>query len=120
MKRYIPVSLLLFLFAVAFAADELIPYAILNESELGSTKLSLDIEVPLIEERLPTAEELGAVSQHLLKQSSKHDRTFVSFYLPGMEVGAGAYATAHHDPEMEVKIQKFMLFAYPEYEEYAE
>lgn len=120
MKRYIAVFLLLGLYTTVFAENELIPYEILKRSEMGSAKLSLDIEVPLIEERLPTAEEFGAISQHLVEQSSGHERTFISFYLPGMEVGAGAYATAHHNPGMEVKIQKFMLFAYPKYEKYAE
>tara|TARA_Y100001972_G_scaffold36162_1_gene44709 strand:+ start:10392 stop:10505 length:114 start_codon:yes stop_codon:yes gene_type:complete len=31
-----------------------------------------------------------------------YDRSFVVFYLPGMEVDAGGFATAHHNPDLKV------------------
>ncbi len=98
----------------AVAADQ-IPYEVIQKAELSSIKLSIDVEVPLVDGRLPSADELGAISEHLVENSNKHDRTFVSFYLPGMKVGAGAYATAHHNPDMSVNIQDFMLMQYPQY-----
>ncbi|QEW06339.1 hypothetical protein [Nitrincola iocasae] len=102
------------------AVEPAIPFEVIKQDQLGSIKLSLDVQVPLVDGRLPTADELGAVSEHLVATSGKHDRTFVAFYLPGMEVGAGAFATAHHDPEMEVRILDFMLMQYPQYLELLE
>ena len=40
-------------------------------------------------------------------------------YLPGMQVGAGAFATANHNPNLKVNIMKFMLFRYPQYKKFA-
>jgi hypothetical protein len=99
----------------AIAADPTIPYEVIKRDELGSIKLSLDVQVPLVDGRLPSTDELGAVSEHLVETSARHDRTFVSFYLPDMKVGAGAFATAHHNPDMQVQIQDFMLMQYPQY-----
>jgi hypothetical protein len=101
---------------ISHAANDLIPHHVLNRSELGTMKVALDIEVPLVEGRLPTADELGAVSRFLVSRERKHDRSFVVFYLPGMKIGSGAYATAHHNPDMEVEILDFMLLQYPEYQ----
>ena len=106
--------------APAFADDSLIPYKALKRSELGSMKLSLDVEVPLINEKLPTKKELGSLSEYLVNKEEAHDKTFVLFYLPGMELGAGAYASAHHNPDMQVKIMKFNLLRYPEYQKFAQ
>ena len=103
------------LLASSSAAADQIPFEVIQQDDMGSIKLSLDVQVPLVDGRLPNAEELGAVSEHLVETSGEHERTFVSFYLPGMKVGAGAFATAHHNPEMSVKIQDFMLMQYPQY-----
>lgn len=94
------------------------PYKILNREELGSKKLSLDVQVGLVDGRLPNEQELGEISIYLVSKEKKHDRTFVLFYLPGMKVGSGAFASAHHNPTMEVKIMKFMLQPYSQYRKY--
>jgi hypothetical protein len=41
-----------------------------------------------------------------LKQLDKntYQRTFIGYYLPGMEVGAGSWATTHFNPNLEVEI----------------
>ena len=91
---------------VGLQKPALIPYTVINREESGSMKLSIDLRVDLVDGRLPNKEELAAISSKLKRQ---HDRTFISFYLPGMEVGAGAFATAHHNPSLEVKIQPFLL-----------
>ena len=31
-----------------------------------------------------------------------YDRIFISYYLPGMKVGSGAWATSHFDPDLEI------------------
>lgn len=84
----------------------LIPYTIITRDEVQPFKVSFDIRVDLVDGRLPTAEELGAISMFLYSQEKKHDRTFVAFFLPKMVPGMGAFATAHHDPEMRVVINE--------------
>ncbi len=96
----------------------IISYEIIRKDELRSIKLSLDIRVGLVNGRLPNENELGKLSRFLVSKEKKHDRTFVLFYLPGMELGSGAYATAHHNPDMKVDIMKFMLYSYPQYEKF--
>lgn len=120
MKIFIAFWLLLGFSVPVFSDAALIPHKILEKSELGSIKLSIDIEVPLIKDRLPNEKELGVLSKHIVSKENKHERSFITFYLPRMKVGAGAFATAHHNPEMKVNIMKFMLLQYPEYEKYAQ
>ena len=74
-------------------------------------KMSYDVRVYLVDGRLPTEQELGVISRQLY--SSAHDRTFVSFYLPGMEPGAGSFASAHHKPTM--KVEMYTAFLPDEY-----
>ena len=93
----------------------LISHKILNRSEMSTFKVSYDIEVPLINNKLPTAEQLGAISNHLISKERNHDKSFVLFYLPRMKMDHGAYASAHHMPTMQVKIMDYSLIDYSEY-----
>jgi len=103
----IPVIVLLH--SSANCAD-LVPYELLERDAIGSLKVAFDIRVQLVEGRLPTKEELGAISQHLYGNETHHDRTFVTFWLPGMVVGTGAFAsTQHYKGKMEVQIFEFNL-----------
>lgn len=102
--------------AVQAAEVPSVPYEVIQRSEVGAIKLSLDVEMPLIDGKLPTAEQIGEVSAYLVSREGEHERTFVNIYLPGMKVGAGAYATAHHTPEMRVQIMDYMLMQYPQYQ----
>lgn len=90
-------------------SGKLIDYTVINRGELGNIKLSYDLRVDLVNGRLPTADELEAVSRYLHQKEKGHDKTYITFYLPGMEVGAGAFATAHHNPNLEVSILEFMI-----------
>ena len=117
-KSAIIFIILLFAVSTIAGANELIAHKILKREELGNIKLSIDVQVELVNSRLPNEKELGAISRHLVKTEKKHDRSFISFYLPGMKVGAGAYATAHHNPTMKVNIMKFMLYQYPQYKKF--
>ena len=48
---------------------------------------------------------LHTIALKLKSQDSRdYDRTFIIYYLPDMTVGAGAWATTHFTPELEVKI----------------
>lgn len=87
----------------------LIPYTVIERSERASVKVTYDVRVDLVDGRLPNESELAAVSRHLHAQERPHERTFVSFYLPGMQPGAGAFATAHHDPVLKVQVLDYML-----------
>ncbi|MEE9296503.1 MAG: hypothetical protein V3W34_16285 [Phycisphaerae bacterium] len=93
----------------AAAEEKLIPYTIIKRDELGSIKVSFDLRIDLVDERLPTKQELEAVSRHLHSKEKVHERTFVLFYLPGMKVDAGAFARAHHNPDLEVEIQPWFV-----------
>jgi hypothetical protein len=87
----------------------LIPYTVINRQEFQHYKVSIDVRLDLVEGRLPTEQELGAISRRLHSEEKKHDKTFVLFYLPGMKVDAGAFASAHHEPNMQVKILEHNL-----------
>src|SRR5690554_1950194 len=76
---------------------------VIQRSAVGAIKLSLDVEMPLVDGQLPTADQIGEVSAYLVSREGEHEPTFVNIYLPGMKVGAGAYATAHHTPDMKVQ-----------------
>jgi len=48
---------------------------------------------------------LHKLANHLKdSDSQKYDRFFIVYLLPEMKPGAGAWATSHFDPELEVKI----------------
>ena len=79
----------------------------INREEFGTAKVSFDVRVDRVNGRLPTKEQLAAISNHLYAKERKHDRTFVVFYLPGMKVNAGGFATAHHNPTLEVRLLNF-------------
>ncbi len=112
-------KILVFLMAIysvgVFADDQLIPYKIIKEDRVGGFKLSLDVEVSVAEGRLPNEKELGELSMYLATFSGKYDRVFVVYYLPGMILDAGGFATAHHNPDMNVVMMKEMLLEYPKY-----
>jgi len=117
MRRAWAVFLAACISAVALADDDVISHRVLNREVSAGGVPSFDVEVQPIGDRLPSEEELGALSNHLVQGDSRN-RKFVLFYLPGMAVGSGAYATAHHEPDMTVNVMPFMLIQYPEYKEY--
>lgn len=77
-------------------------------------KLSVDIEIELVNGRLPKAEEISLVSKEVLASQPKAKMTWVLYFLPKMPSDAGAYATDHRAPNKEgVKILDFMLYNTP-------
>lgn len=94
---------------------DLISYKVLSRSELSTFKVSYNIEVPLVNNKLPTAKQMGDISNYLISKEPLHEKSFVIFLLPQMVVGNGAYASAHHTPEMKVEIMEQFLFGYEEY-----
>lgn len=85
----------------------LIPYTIIQSSEVLQYKKSFDIAVDLVDGRLPTEAQLASISNYLRNSAGVHERTFVVFYLPGMVLDHGGFATAHHNPDLEFKLLRF-------------
>ena len=76
-------------------------YSILSEEAIPGTKRSVDV---LLQKKV-TESALESIAHDIRSRASQeYDRTFVLYYLPGMEVGAGAWATSHFNPALEVRI----------------
>lgn len=82
--------------------DKTITYSIINTDTFHNYKRSLDVRL----NKKVSEETLRAIALKLKAQDSRnYERTFICYYLPGMEVGSGAWATSHFNPNLEVKIQ---------------
>lgn len=73
-------------------------YSIISDESMGSIKRSVDVRLP---DRV-TVEVLEQYADQIYRKG--YDRTFITYYLSGMETGGGAWATSHYDPNLEVKI----------------
>jgi len=50
-------------------------------------------------------EALGKIAQNIRNaDKNKYKRTFILYYLPEMEIGMGAWATTHFNPQLKVLI----------------
>ena len=76
-------------------------YSIISENHYRNVKRSIDVRL----DKKASAEVLNAIALKLKNmERKKYERTFIAYYLPNMEVGAGAWATSHFDPELDVRI----------------
>ena len=76
-------------------------YSIIDSTAIAGIKRSLDVRL----NKRVAEDTLRAMALKLKSQDSRdYDRTFITYYLPGMTVGAGAWATTHFTPDLEVKI----------------
>lgn len=76
-------------------------YSVLDESTVADSKRSLDVR---LEQKVSEA-TLREIALELKGSASRHyDKTFIAYYLPNMTVGAGAWATTHFTPDLEVRI----------------
>ncbi|WP_417910707.1 hypothetical protein [Candidatus Electronema sp. PJ] len=76
-------------------------YAIEKRDVLGDIKLSLDIRL----KNKISEKQLRQLALALKgKEHNKYERIFIFWYLPGMEIDAGAWATTHFKPNLEVRI----------------
>jgi len=95
-------TFLLFPAVSAFAKSfQGVSYTIIEKTSMGNIKLSIDI-------RLEQKVSKGFLQKLALKlrqgEPIKYDRIFICYLLPGMTPGAGAWATSHFNPNLEVKI----------------
>jgi hypothetical protein len=75
-------------------------YSIISDTSLGRTKRSVDVRLDLpIDE--PVLRRLAEV---IHAQKPEYDRTYICYWLPGMTVGTGAWATTHFDPDLDIQI----------------
>lgn len=76
-------------------------YEIIKESTFGSDRRSLDVR---LSQKVDEA-ALEALAYKLRDQGREaYARTFIVYYLPGMEVDAGGWATTHFRPDLQVRI----------------
>ena len=78
-----------------------VSYTIVSSAVTPGFKRTLDIR---LNRKVP--EEVLRTIATQLKNSDEHtyERTFIMYYLPGMEVGSLAWATSHFDPDLQVCI----------------
>jgi len=86
--------------APAIPAD--VTYSIIDFDTYLNYKRSLDVRL----NKKVSEKTLRAIALKLKAQDSKnYERTFICYYLPDMEVGTGAWATTHFNPNLDVRIQ---------------
>ena len=113
--------------AVMAETSQPIAHEVVNRRESGSKKVSLIVEVPLVDGRPPYESELRDLSNHLFASEASFPRKHVTYYLPGMTHGEGAFATGQYQPEpsrpdnpvLKVFLRPYTLLKYPEYERFA-
>lgn len=77
-------------------------YRILSDESMLDIKSSLVIRLT----QEIGEEELRRIARDLRRDGRRHfERLFIVYYQPGMTIGAGAWATTHFNPDLEVKIQ---------------
>ncbi len=91
--------------AVALQQEAQVPtdvtYRILQEETIPNVKRSVDVRL----NRRVSADILRAIAHEIrAKDNSRYQRTFILHYLPNMKVDAGAWASTHFNPELEIKI----------------
>ena len=95
-------TFLLFPAVSAFARSfQGVSYTIIEKLSMGRIKLSIDIRL----EQKVSKEFLQKLALKLRQEEPiKYDRMFVTYYLPGMTLGSGAWATSHFNPNLKVEI----------------
>jgi hypothetical protein len=78
-----------------------VSYEVLNTDIIPDIKRSLDIRL----NKKVSEDVLRAIALELKSSDSNdYEHTFICYYLPDMTVGAGAWATTHFDPTLEINI----------------
>lgn len=76
-------------------------YSIIEEVKVPQAKRQLDVRL----NRRLTEAELAVLAGYLkVLDGRPYKRTFMTYYLPHMKPGSGAWATTHFNPDMEVLI----------------
>lgn len=79
-----------------------VKYTIVSDDALPPYKRSLDVRL----NKKVSEDVLTAIASELRNRDRRQfERTFIVYYLPDMQVGAGGWATTHFDPSLKVVIQ---------------
>ncbi|MDP8245725.1 MAG: hypothetical protein P9L94_16705 [Candidatus Hinthialibacter antarcticus] len=78
-----------------------VKYNIISENTLHSIKRTLEIR---LNKKVPEKILKEIALELKYSDFNNYERTFITYYLLDMTVGAGAWATTHFNPELEVKI----------------
>ncbi|MGD8451304.1 MAG: hypothetical protein PVJ57_05745 [Phycisphaerae bacterium] len=76
-------------------------YTIIRSSTIPGVKRTVDV---CVSKRISEAELRTMALEIKAQDLGQYERTFISYYLRGMEVGHGAWATTHFNPDLEVCI----------------
>ncbi len=88
--------------AVDAKPDDKAPYRVVSED--SSTESSRRHVAVVLSKRIAEA-EIGRIADIVRAQErAPFERTLVNFYLPGMKIGQGAWATAAYNPALKVSI----------------
>ena len=83
------------------AIEAELDYSIIDDSKHPPIKRSLNIRLA---EKV-SEDTLRDIAKELKQtDSAQYERTFIVYYLPDMEVGAGGWATSHFYPDLDVRI----------------
>ena len=81
-----------------------VSYTVIGTETVPHIKRSLDVRL----NKKVSEDVLRAIAFELKSNdSNRYARTFIVYYLPGMTVDAGGWATSHFNPKLEVRIQAF-------------
>lgn len=82
-------------------------FRLLNTENIGSERVSVDAEAS----RKFTKLELISAARVIYKTAKgiRFKYFFITWYLPGMEIDAGAWATTNFNPDLRVTIMDWML-----------
>lgn len=76
---------------------------VVEQDRLAKIKRSLLVRL----DQAVSMAELEVIGRMLQAQEPDFQRTFIEYLLPGMQVGAGAWATTHFDPDIQVSLNGF-------------
>lgn len=78
-----------------------VTYNIIDQETIPGIKRSLSIRL----NKKVTKDVLTAIANELKRSdSTTYERTFIGYYLPGMEINAGYWASTHFNPDLDVRI----------------
>ncbi len=78
-----------------------VTYRIVGEETIPHVKRSVDVRI----DRRVSEDVLRTIAHEIrTKDRNSYERTFILYYLPGMEIGAGAWASTHFNPDLEIQI----------------
>lgn len=102
--------------SLPLTATEQPRYELLQQSISPAVKASVEIQVSRKLTKLELSQAARELRRTLCDSAASSGscrevfpRIFITWYLPGMKPGAGAWATTHFEPGLDVKIMDWML-----------